>query len=285
LEIRQLEYFLAVSRTLSFTRAAERLFVSQPAVTNAVRSLEDELGIQLFDRNQKQATLTTEGKIFCAHIEQLMAGISNTLEEINAIKNLKGGVLSLGLTSASTVRPFVKLVKNFMESFPNIKIHLAEHDTHKLQGLLIDNKLDLAFMWEGQEKSVLAYKKIAEQEFVVCCSRSHRFRRKNILRPEELLNENFIFLSDSALKATTEKILPSVNVILESAHVQNVKNFIAEDFGISILPENLVESDDNLASIALEPPLFVNLMLVSKSNRQISHAAEAFLDLVKKGAE
>ena len=64
MEIRQLEYFLMVNQAGSFTRAAERLFVSQPAVTNAVRSLEEELGIQLFDRSQKLAVLTAEGRIY-----------------------------------------------------------------------------------------------------------------------------------------------------------------------------------------------------------------------------
>ena len=285
MEIRQLEYFLMVSRVNSFTRAAERLFVSQPAVTNAVRSLEDELGIQLFDRNQKQALLTAEGKIFCAHIEQLMNGISNTLEEIHAIKNLKSGVLHIGLTAAGAVRPFVKLLKNFMESFPNIKIKLAERDAATLQGMLIENKLDLAFMWAEQEKSVLAYKKIAAQEFFICCGRQNKFRRKNVLRFEELADEKFILLGDAAYRKAVEKIFPTPDVILESAHVQTVKNFVAEGFGISILPDSLAEADDNLTIIPLEPPLVMNLMLVYKSNRRMSHAAEAFLDLAEKGAE
>ena len=94
-EIKQLEYFLAVSETKSFTRAAERLFVSQPSVTNIIRNLEDELGIQLFERSQKQMLLTSEGRIFHSHVEHLMKGISHTLEEIAAIKNLNGGELSV----------------------------------------------------------------------------------------------------------------------------------------------------------------------------------------------
>lgn len=285
MEIRQLEYFLMVSRVNSFTRAAERLYVSQPAVTNAVRSLEDELGIQLFDRGQKQALLTAEGKIFCAHVEQLMTGISNTLEEIHAIKNLKSGVLNIGLTSAGSIRPFVKLLKNFMESFPNIKIKLAERDTATLQSMLIENKLDLAFLWEEREKSVLTYKKLAAQEFFICCGRQHKFRRKNVLRIEELADENFIFINDGAYRHVVEKILPRANIVLESAHVQTVKNFVAEGFGISLLPDCLAESDDNLAIIPLEPPLVLNLMLVCKSNRRLSHAAEAFIDLAQKGVD
>ena len=274
-----------VSRVNSFTRAAERLFVSQPAVTNAVRSLEDELGIQLFDRNKKQALLTAEGKIFFAHVENLMNGISNTLEEIHAIKNLKSGVLHIGLTATGAVRPFVKLLKNFMESFPNIKIKLTEHDTAALQGMLIENKLDLAFLWAEREKSVLDYKKIAAQEFFVCCGRQNKFRRRNVLRIEDLAGEKFIFVGDSAYKSVMESFLPNATVILESAHVQTVKNFVAEDFGITILPDSLAESDDNLTIIPLEPPIIANLMLVSKNNRRMSHAAEAFLDLAEKGAE
>ena len=87
MELRQLEYFLMVSDLASFTRAAERLYVSQPAVTNAVRSLEEELEIQLLDRSQRKVTLTAEGKIFYRHIQNIMQGISTTLNEINDLKS------------------------------------------------------------------------------------------------------------------------------------------------------------------------------------------------------
>lgn len=80
MELRQLEYFLMVSDLTSFTHAAERLYVSQPAVTNAVRTLEEELGIQLFDRSQRKVALTTEGKIFYRHIQNIMQGISNNTQ-------------------------------------------------------------------------------------------------------------------------------------------------------------------------------------------------------------
>lgn len=91
----------------SFTRAAERLYVSQPAVTNAVRSLEEELGIQLFDRSQKLVTLTAEGRIFASHVEKIMHGITTTVEEIHALKNLTSGVLTLGLTPLGAMRAIV----------------------------------------------------------------------------------------------------------------------------------------------------------------------------------
>ena len=280
MEIRQLEYFLMVSRVNSFTRAAERLYVSQPAVTNAIRSLEDELGIQLFDRGQKQALLTTEGQIFFAHVEKIMNGISNTLEEINSLKNLSDGVVNIGLTALGGINSTIFLLKAFIEGYPNIKISVREDATDNLQKFLIEDKLDFAFLFSGKEKSALNYIELPAQELSICCSRRHRFRRQNVLPIEELRNEILI------LPKSAKEILNSAeifkNVAAEIYHVQTIKSLVASGVGISILPEEIFEQDDNLIAVALEPPIFLKPKLAYKKNRKKSHAAEAFLDLVRK---
>lgn len=190
MEIRQLEYFLMVSKVNSFTRAAERLYVSQPAVTNAVRSLEDELGIRLFDRSQKHVLLTTEGKIFCAHVEKLMQGISNTINEINALKDLNSGVLRLGSTPFVGMASTVRLLKGFTESYPNIKISLCEDTTDNLQKLLLEDGLDAAILFGKLELNALSYIELSREELIVCCSRQHKFRRFNSISTVELRDEN-----------------------------------------------------------------------------------------------
>lgn len=279
MEIRQLEYFLMISRVNSFTRAAERLYVSQPAVTNAVKSLEDELGIQLFDRSQKQALLTTEGKIFFAHVEQIMTGISNTLEEINSLKNLGAGVVNIGLTSLGGIPSSVFLLKEFVESYPNIKISVREDETEKLQKLLVEDKLDFAFVFSGEEKSALAYLKLPPQELTLCCNRRHRFRRQNVLPLEELLSEPLILH-----KSTKENLAKKFqNVVAEISHVQTIKSLVSAGIGVSILPEEIFEQDDNLIGVAIEPPIYLQPVIAYKKNRKQSHAAEAFLASVNKG--
>lgn len=279
MEIRQLEYFLMVSRVNSFTRAAERLYVSQPAVTNAVKSLEDELGIQLFDRSQKQALLTTEGKIFFAHVEQIMTGISNTLEEINSLKNLGAGVVNIGLTSLGGIPSSVFLLKEFVESYPNIKISVREDETEKLQKLLVEDKLDFAFVFSGEEKSALAYLKLPPQELTLCCNRRHRFRRQNVLPLEELLSEPLILH-----KSTKENLAKKFqNVVAEISHVQTIKSLVSAGIGVSILPEEIFEQDDNLIGVAIEPAIYLQPVIAYKKNRKQSHAAEAFLASVNKG--
>lgn len=283
MEIRQLEYFLMVSKVNSFTRAAERLYVSQPAVTNAVRSLEEELGIQLFDRSQKQALLTTEGKIFFAHVEQIMNGISNTLEEINSLKNLGAGVVNIGLTAFGGIPSCIFLLKNFIESYPNIKISVKEDETERLQKLLVEDKLDFAFVFSGKEKSALNYIKLSEQELTLCCNRRHRFRRQNILQLEEIRNESFIMPKAAKDFFVGADIFQ--NVVAEISHVQTIKSLVSAGLGVSILPEEIFEQDDNLIAVAIEPPIYLQPVIAYKKNRRQSHAAEAFLSSIRKGVE
>lgn len=104
MEIRQLEYFLAVKNAGSFTRAAEHLYVSHPAVTSAIRSLESELGITLFDRSQGKASLTAEGRIFSAHVEEIMKGVVTTIRDMDAMKSLSRVHRVLTAGSADTIR-------------------------------------------------------------------------------------------------------------------------------------------------------------------------------------
>ena len=287
MEIRQLEYFLMVSRVNSFTRAAERLYVSQPAVTNAVKSLEDELGIQLFDRSQKQALLTTEGKIFFAHVEQIMTGISNTLEEINSLKNLGAGTVNIGLTAFGGIPSCVFLLKEFIESYPNIKISVREDKTETLQKLLVEDKLDFAFVFSGEEKAALVYLNLPPQELALCCNRRHRFRRQNFLPLEELRNETFILPKSvkEILAKTFDASEIFSNVVAEVSHIQTIKSLVSAGVGVSILPEEIFEQDDNLIGVALEPPIYLQPAVAYKKNRKRSHAAEAFLSAIRKGVE
>ena len=276
-----------VSKVNSFTRAAERLYVSQPAVTNAIRALEDELGIQLFDRSQKQALLTMEGTIFRKHVEQLMNGISNTLEEINSLKNLSSGVLRLGLTPLGGIPACVLLIKNFIESYPNINVSIYESNTETLQKLLIEDKLDIAIVFSGCENNSITYIELAKQELTLCCNKQHRFRRYNVIDIEELKNEKFIFIGNSPIY--TQKIKNSFNtidfeknIVLKSNHVQTIKSLISTGCGIAILPESICDTDDNLITVALSTPIYMQPLVAYKTNHHQSHAAKAILNFIKK---
>ena len=288
MEIRQLEYFLMVREAGSFTRAAERLYVSQPAVTNAIRSLEEELGIQLFDRSQKLATLTAEGRIFASHVEKIMHGITTTVEEIHALKNLTSGVLMLGLTPLGGMRSIVHQLQAYHLAFPDIQIALREEDTTGLQQALLEDKIDLAIFAAPAGNPALSSLELATEELVICCSRRHPLHRRNTLALTDLAGEELILLPKSCLYRQNiieafEQAESLPRILFEAQSVQTIKGLVAAGCGISILPESLVEDDGELATIPLEPPLSLTSSVFWKTGHHLSHAAEAFLGLIKKG--
>lgn len=136
MEIRQLEYFLAVKNAGSFTRAAEHLYVSQPAVTSAIRSLESELGITLFDRSQGKASLTAEGRIFSAHVEEIMKGVVTTIRDMDAMKSLSSGTLAIGISSFLSLPSVLSLIARFLSDHPGIECRVQEGPAEAVAALL-----------------------------------------------------------------------------------------------------------------------------------------------------
>ena len=184
------------------------------------------------------------------------------------------------MTALGGIPSCVFLLKEFVESYPNIKIAVREDGTEKLQKLLVEDKLDFAFVFSGEEKSALAYLKLPLQELTLCCNRRHRFRRQNVLPLKELRNESLILPKVARDFFVDSNILR--NVIAEISHVQTIKSLVSAGLGVSILPEEIFEQDDNLIAVALEPPIYLQPVIAYKKNRKQSHAAEAFLDSVRK---
>ena len=148
MEIRQLEYFLAVKNAGSFTRAAEHLYVSQPAVTSAIRSLDSELGITLFDRSQGKASLTAEGRIFSAHVEEIMKGVVTTIRDMDAMKSLSSGTLAIGISSFLSLPSVLSLIARFLSDHPGIECRVQEGPAEAVAALLEKGELDGAFLPE-----------------------------------------------------------------------------------------------------------------------------------------
>lgn len=287
MELRQLEYFLMVSKVHSFTRAAERLYVSQPAVTNAVRSLEDELGILLFDRSQKQALLTAEGQVFFNHVENVMHGVSKTISEINQLKNLSSGILTLGITPLAGISPSVDFIKRFQALYPHIHLAISEDHVAGLQRALVEDKIDLAMIIDGEPNNFLETIPIAREELVVCCSRRHKFAALPSISLAALVNEEFLLFPKTCLLrkkiiAAFERANTLPRIRLELNHVQTTKTFVAQEAGISLLPRSLAEGDRHLTALSLDASLEITLCIARKKNKCMSHAAQAFLDLAEK---
>lgn len=283
MELRQLEYFLMVCEVNSFTRAAERLYVSQPAVTSAIKSLEDELGIQLFDRTLKQAVLTSEGQVFYKHIQYVMHGVSQTLSEIDNLKNLNTGTIVLGITPLAGIAPLPQQLAAFAEIYPDIQIKLTEGDSETLQRKLIDEDIELAVLFPLSHMNHLRYHLLQQDELVICCSRNHPFRRKNSLSMQDIAQEKLVILKQGcSYRQLLINYFESVNTLpaiqFEVDQIDTIKSLVANSNLVTILPSQLCEHHQDLVIIPFEEPIMIESSLVYKDKRSLSHAAKALIN-------
>lgn len=289
MELRQLEYFLTVSDLASFTRAAERLYVSQPAVTNAVRSLEDELGVQLLDRSQRTITLTEEGKIFYRHIQNVMHGISTTLNEINDLKSHNRGHLLIGITPLGGISSTAHVLARFRTAYPNINLTFIENNVNELENLVREDKLDFAFVYStpGHDLPGLRCIPLEQEELMVCCSHHHQLARMNSVTPDALSEESLLLMEENCsfrriLITYFEEADNMPPITMELPQVSLLTSLIAVDIGISILPECLIEHDRELSAVPLSPPLFLYPAVIYRADKLLSHAAQAFVEALQK---
>ena len=146
MELRQLEYFQMASHLHNITRAAERLRVSQPNITVAIKKLEAELGIQLFDRSQKQLLLTPEGKIFLTRIELALRNIQDAVLEVNDDKQLQKGTIKIGIPPMMGAYLFPKIFSSFQKHYPHLDIFLQEEGSVSIREQLERDELDFGII-------------------------------------------------------------------------------------------------------------------------------------------
>ncbi len=283
MELRQMEYFLMVCEVSSFTRAAERLYVSQPAVTSAIKALEDELGIQLFDRSQRQAILTNEGQIFYKHIQHVMHGVTQTLSEIDNLKKLHSGTINLGITALASVEPLPQIIAEFKMAYPEIQMYLNEGNSELLQDQLVHESIDLAVIFTNVQLPTISYIPLPKDELVVCVNNSHHLTKKKKLTLSNIVQEKLIILKQGCqyrqiLIENFEKSGTLPEIQFEIDQLDTIKSLLMHSNAISILPKMLCSHTPELTAIPLSKTIQIQPYLAYKKNRILSHAAKAFIN-------
>ena len=146
MELRQLEYFQMASRLRNITRAAKRLRVSQPNITVAIKKLEAELGIQLFDRSQKQLALTPEGAVFLSRVDTALRCLNDALIEVNDFKQLQKGVIKIGIPPMMGAILFPKIFSGFQTLHPGLDVMLFEEGSIVIREMLDRDELDFGIV-------------------------------------------------------------------------------------------------------------------------------------------
>ena len=291
MELRQLRYLVALADELNFTRAAAREHVAQPALSQQIKRLEDELGLALVERTTRQVRLTDAGAMLVSRARRILAEVGAVYSEVEAIKGTESGRVNVG--SMHTMGPVdVSLaLAIFHQRHPGVELTVREQSSQELADMLRNDELDLAFLsvTEEIESHELGLQPLVSEELVVILPVDHRLRGRRRLRMRELEHEEFISFREGArLRELLNSAAASAGFVprikLESNESQRIRRLVGRGMGVAILPRSdaLATGDDVAVATLTEPSLKREIALAWRQGRRHPPAVVEFLELAKE---
>ncbi len=267
----KLETLLTVAECKSFTRAAELLALTQPAVSKHIGALEEECGAKIFLRGKGGFKLTREGEIAVTYAKRLKALHAKMLAEIaNAQSHASG--FRVGITHSSESNTVTEILARYVNQYPNVSITIITESINNLYDMLENYELDLAIV-EGRRLSSRLNYFMLDTDYLVCVlGNDNPLAKQSMVTVDELKRENMILrLPSSDTRRLFEATLISVNesidrfnVSLEVDNVATIKELVRKNLGISILPKSVCESDLKKGKLAALP--IENLTMMREVN-------------------
>jgi DNA-binding transcriptional LysR family regulator len=288
MELYPLKVFLAVATERSFSRAAEKLLRTQPAVSLAVQRLEADLGEKLIDRSSTPPILTDAGRIvveYARRYENLEAEMQNSLAEL---RDNSAGRLIIG-ANESTSLYLLRHIEQYRRMYPKIKVQVRRTLSSKIPTQLLDGDLELGVISYDPDDERLISKVIFTDHLAFVVSPEHRFAKQKSVSIAELGMETFI--AHNVLSPYREVVLREfqrhrvpLNMDVEMPTVETIRKLVQRNEGVAFLPRMCVEQEigQKLLREVKVPELSVErkIRLVHPAKRALSHAAKAFLELV-----
>jgi DNA-binding transcriptional LysR family regulator len=288
MELHQLEYFVAVARHLHFTRAAAELHVAQPSVSQQIRKLEAELGVQLFYRMGRAVTLTPAGETLVPWAQRVLADVDRARIEIQELAGLRRGRLAVGAPPSVSTILLPPTLGVFHARFPGVMLTLREAGSRDLARLLEQGELDLAVIILPVRHPILETTPLLDEELVLAVPPGHKFARRESVALAELSDTPLVMfrvgydLRESTLAAFRRAgIEPTI--ALEGGEMDSVLRFVAAGLGVAIVPQMVVEPGGSVIGVRLKSPrLTRTVALANRRDRPLSRAAQEFTAVVRQ---
>jgi LysR family transcriptional regulator, hydrogen peroxide-inducible genes activator len=242
-----LKYIVALARERHFGRAAEKCFVSQPTLSVAVKKLEEELGVILFERSPQEVRVTPIGERIVAQAEKVMAETAQLAEIAAAGKNPLAGPLRLGVIY--TIGPWLlpKLVPLLRERAPEMPLLLEENYTHRLIERLKTTELDVAILALPVEEPGLVVQPVYDELFRVLLPIGHAWTKEKTIDPDQLLDEQLLMLGRG--NCFRDQVLDLCSAageggpqVLEGSSLETIRHMVASGVGITVMPAAAVDT-------------------------------------------
>jgi DNA-binding transcriptional LysR family regulator len=246
MELRHLHYFIAVAEELHFSRAAERLCISQPPLSQQIRDLEDELGVKLFERTKRHVHLTEAGKVFLDRSYLLLAQLEQAIAATQRIGRGEVGQLAIGFVDSAMYTSLPEMLKGFREQFPAVDLQLQEMTTAQQIQALYDKQIDVGIVRSAISEPGLRVECLLPESLVLALPENHALSAQTQVSLSALADELFILFPAKLGPLFYEQIIQSCEkagfrpkVAQEAVQMQTIIGLVAAGLGIAIVPASM----------------------------------------------
>ncbi|MGN6086464.1 LysR family transcriptional regulator [Trinickia sp.] len=250
MELRHIRYFLAVAEERNVTRAAEKLGIGQPPLSQQIHALEAELDVRLFRRTGHGVVLTEAGETFLVDARRLLESAGQAIANAQSAGRGETGQLNIGFTGSAAFNPIVpRMTRQFRQSYPGVTLTLSEGNTAELLDDLKAGRVDVAFVRLGaQSPAGMTFHHIAAERMRLVLPATHRLARKQRIKLEMLAGEPFVLLPRDVSPTLHDVIVGACRqagfepVLGQQApQLSSVVNFVAAEFGVSLVPASVCQ--------------------------------------------
>ena len=299
MEFKEMHYFLTIVEEKSLTRAAEKLYISQPALSKYLGKLESEVGVKLFTRHNNTLLLTAAGQAYYEGLKQIQEIHKKTLLRIEDIRQDGERRLSIGVTGERTQRFLGILLRELYEQYPTLHIQIIEGPVWELAEKLKCEQIDLAIYAVTTEDNELTHVPLQEEEVVLAVPDSHRLAHLGSNSPmdelvridlHELRNDHFVLLrKNTALRRcagdyfTQNGFYP--NEVIEAKGSYSSMVFVDSGLAVGFCARNYRFDAEHTRYLALRNPFYYCIALCHKKNAYLTKPMQSFIKLAQQNAE
>ncbi|MGS2765170.1 LysR family transcriptional regulator [Sinomicrobium sp. M5D2P9] len=287
--IPQLENFLVLTETLNFRKACEHIYIAQPALSRQIQQLEEEIGVQLFDRTKKQIKLTSAGTYFKKEVFKLIHQLKQTIKITAQVHSGTAGEIHIGHASSAMHSILPELLRYMEREVPNLKASLVEGTNELIFNKLIDNEVDFGFVPNAFVPEGLSGNTVYKENYLLILPQDHFINKTTFKDLKDCANEKWILHPQTEGFGYMEEILKifnaygyTPNIVHRSPNTSSVLRMVAAGLGITMMGKSTIKGFDlNLKTIELKKiGKQLDMKLVWKTERE--NELKPFLDFLQQ---
>ncbi len=292
MELDQLKLFTDLVREQSFTKVAEKNFLTQPAVSLRIRNLEEELETKLLERTTRKVLVTEEGRILYDYARDILSKAEEVKTVLLERQNKMIGSVRLATVHSIGLHELPAYLKQYISRYPQVALHIDYQTGDVVYRIVQEGEADLGLVAYPEPRPSLVILPFLEDELVAICNEEHPFARRETIRLQDLNGQQFIAFDEGlptrkAIDAVLARLHIRINIKMQSGNIEILKKMVEVGLGVSLVPRFSVQAEvehGQLRSLPITDYSFKRpLALIHRKGKSLSRPMQAFIDLLTAG--